>query len=276
MTTWINDFINFCKSKNYSKQTIRTYISNLHEAKKYIEVLHEDEVITLDLMPYRLHIQNLSKKTIYKKISVIKSFVKYLKDENINIKVLNDENISTSKTLPKPISDEFIQDAISQSSLQDKLLVELFYSLGLRISELENLKIKSIKNSWVIVKGKGDKIRQLPLIDKVEKLIFDYIDESLPKEYLFEKDGKKLSSNQLRYRLTKIFKGLGLKVTPHQLRHSFATELLQAGASIVDVSKLLGHSSLDSTQIYTKLASEYKKSAYQKAHPLSHMESEIV
>jgi len=276
MTTWIDNFINYCKSKNYSKETIRTYISNLNEAKNHIEMLEEDGVIIFDLMPYRLHIQNLSKKTIYKKVSVIKSFVKFLKDERVNIKVLNDENIKTSKTLPKPIADEAIKKAIDKTSLEDRLLVELFYSLGLRISEIENLKVKNIKNSWVIVKGKGDKIRQLPLIKRVEELIDEYIDKYSPSEYLFEKKGKKLSSNQLRYKITKIFKGLSLKVTPHQLRHSFATELLQSGASIVDVSRLLGHSSLDSTQIYTKLESSYKKENFKKAHPLASLKDSFV
>ena len=276
MTTWIDDFIKYCKSKNYSQETIRTYILNLNEAKKYIEVLEEDEIVVFDLMPYRVHIQNLSKKTIYKKVSVIKSFVKFLKNKKIKIKVLNDENIKTSKTLPKPIPDEAIKEAIDKAPLEDRLLIELLYSLGLRISEIEGLKIEDIKNSWVIVKGKGAKIRQLPLIKRVEELIEEYIEKHSPSEYLFEKKGKKLSSNQLRYKITKIFKGLSLKVTPHQLRHSFATELLQSGASIVDVSKLLGHSSLDSTQIYTKLESSYKKDNFKKAHPLASMEESFV
>ncbi len=271
MRAWIDNFINFCKSKNYSQETIKTYISNLNEAANYVLVEIEENKITLELMPYRLHIQNLSKKTIYKKISVIKSFVNYLRDEKYIVKVLNDENIKSVKTLPKPISNDYIKEAINTVSLEDKLLIELLYSLGLRISELENLKIKSIKNSWVVVKGKGDKIRQLSLIPSVENLIDIYLKEFSPKEYLFERDGKKLSSNQLRYKLSKVFKGLGLKVTPHQLRHSFATELLQNGASIVDVSKLLGHKNLDSTQIYTKLASSYKTKNYQKAHPLANI-----
>ncbi len=268
MSIWIDRFLSFCQVKNYSTLTIKTYKQNLLEALDYVEIYKEDEKVVFDLMPYRMYIKDLSKKTIYKKISVLKSFFSFLKEQE-SIKVLNDENIKLPSSLPKPISDNFIQEALKNLSLEDKLLITLLYSLGLRIGELENLKLESIKNSWVIVKGKGDKIRQLPLLKGVEKLIDEYIDRFSPKEFLFEKDGKKLSANQLRYRVSKIFKGLGLKVTPHQLRHSFATELLQNGASIVDVSKLLGHSSLNSTQIYTKLASSYKKDVYQNSHPLS-------
>ena len=268
MSIWIDRFLYFCQVKNYSTLTIKTYKQNLLEALDYVEIYKEDEKVVFDLMPYRMYIKDLSKKTIYKKISVLKSFFSFLKEQE-SIKVLNDENIKLPLSLPKPISDNFIQEALKNLSLEDKLLIILLYSLGLRISELENLKLESIKNSWVIVKGKGDKIRQLPLLKGVEDLIDEYIDRYSPKEFLFEKDGKKLSANQLRYRVSKIFKGLGLKVTPHQLRHSFATVLLQNGASIVDVSKLLGHSSLNSTQIYTKLASSYKKDVYQNSHPLS-------
>jgi len=83
-----------------------------------------------------------------------------------------------------------------------------------------------------------------------------------------KKNGEKLSENSLRYIVTKIFKRIALKVTPHQLRHSFASSLLNNGANIVDVSELLGHSSMATTQIYTKLGSALKQQNYNKAHPL--------
>jgi len=147
-------------------------------------------------------------------------------------------------------------------------LILLVYALGLRISEVVNLKIKDIENSWVTIKGKSDKIRQLPLLKNVNDLLDEYLEYSLNKEFVFEKNGVGLNQNQLRYKITSVFKEIGLKVTPHQLRHSFATELLQNGARIGDVSELLGHSSLESTQIYTKLSSTLKMDNYQKAHPL--------
>jgi integrase/recombinase XerC len=89
-----------------------------------------------------------------------------------------------------------------------------------------------------------------------------------PKKFFFEKNGVKLSEDSLRYKLNKTFKRIGLKVTPHQLRHSFATSLLNGGARIEDVSELLGHESLATTQIYTQLASDLKMQSYNSAHPL--------
>jgi len=142
--------------------------------------------------------------------------------------------------------------------------------------KLENLKVKYIKKDWVIIKGKGGKIRQLPLMGTTKKLLDDYLSEKNPSVFLLEKDGEKLGATKIRYRFTKVFKDIGLRVTPHQLRHSFATELLNEGAKISDVSKLLGHSSLESTQIYTKLSSSLKKQSYQKAHPLANIGEELV
>jgi integrase/recombinase XerC len=120
----------------------------------------------------------------------------------------------------------------------------------------------------VSVKGKGDKIRQLPLLSDFQIELEGYIEEIKPQEFLFEKSGKKLSENQIRYRIGKIFQKIGIKVTPHQLRHAFASDLLEQGARITDVSTLLGHISLETTQIYTKLNSSAKLRYYQKAHPL--------
>jgi integrase/recombinase XerC len=155
-------------------------------------------------------------------------------------------------------------------------MIELIYVLGLRISELEKLKLEDIKNGWVIIKGKGGKIRQLPLLNRTEHLLQEYLGEFCNRIYLFEKNGDKMSSEQLRYRVSKAFKEIGLKVTPHQLRHSFATELLKSGAKISDVSTLLGHSSLESTQIYTKLSSAFKSKSYKKAHPLAEFGDKLV
>jgi len=281
MKTWIRkkiyEYVDFVKEiKSFSDSTEKTYVINLLEASKYIDIKKADDLIEIDLMPYRIFIKDRSRKTIYKKISIIRAFIKHLQKEGLKIKLKNDDNVSTKKTLPKPVKDEYIKEALKVASLEDRLLIELIYSLGLRIGEVENLKVKDIKNSWVIIKGKGGKIRQLPLLDSVEKLLNKFLDEKKPVVFLFEKDKKGLNSHQLRYRLSKVFKDIGLKVTPHQLRHSFATELLDSGANISDVSRLLGHSSLESTQIYTKLSSAKKIQNYNKSHPLAKMESDLV
>ncbi|WP_241856225.1 tyrosine-type recombinase/integrase [Sulfurimonas lithotrophica] len=98
--------------------------------------------------------------------------------------------------------------------------------------------------------------------------IDSYIQNNNPKVFLFEKNDEALSQNSLRYIIAKVFKRINLKVSPHQLRHSYATELLNANAPIADVSELLGHSSMATTQIYTKLGSALKKQNYNNSHPL--------
>ncbi|MCJ7764632.1 MAG: tyrosine-type recombinase/integrase, partial [Thiovulaceae bacterium] len=144
----------------------------------------------------------------------------------------------------------------------------LLYTLGLRISELLSLELTAISDEWVRVTGKGEKSRDVPLLPSAHTLIQLYIRETGPHRFLFESEHDQLSENSLRYLVTKCFKRIGLKVTPHQLRHSYATALLNNNARIADVSELLGHSSMATTQIYTKLGSSLKMQNYLKAHPL--------
>ena len=201
-------------------------------------------------------------------MSAIRSFVEYLNDNGYTIILKADDSIKVAKTLPKPISHEHILEALNKAELKEKLVVILLYTLGLRISELSSLELKDISEKWVRVIGKGNKQRDVPLIPSSKLLIDEYLSIITTKKFLFEKKGEKLSENSLRYMVNKVFKDVSLKVTPHQLRHSYATSLLNSGAPIVDVSELLGHSSMATTQIYTKLGSALKQQNYNKAHPL--------
>jgi integrase/recombinase XerC len=158
---------------------------------------------------------------------------------------------------------------LDQANLEEKLLISMLYGLGLRISELSLLKLADIKEQWIQIQGKGNKVRELPLLPELQKLIRVYVKEKNPKTYLFEKGNAPMNAAQLRYILTKLFKEAGLKVTPHQLRHSFATHLLNNGARIADVSELLGHETMATTQVYTKLGSVKKMQEYMQAHPLA-------
>ena len=254
--------------RGYSDLTIKSYDESLKEAFSSIEILEEGEEILLNLMPYRIKIAHLSAKTISKKLSAIRSFVSYLNGEGLSVKLKADESIKIPKTLPKPIAHKQILKAIESAELFEKLVVVLLYTLGLRISELSSLRMADIGEEWVRVLGKGNKHRDVPLLQSTKELIDLYLESYHPKEFLFEKNSKKLSENSLRYIVTKLFKDVALKVTPHQLRHSYASSLLNGGAPIVDVSELLGHSSMATTQIYTKLGSALKQKNYNKAHPL--------
>jgi integrase/recombinase XerC len=256
------------KIGGYSDLTIKTYNDTLLQALPIVDVEEEDGKTIINLMPYRMKIAALKPKTIAKKLSTIRSFVSFLNTQDEHVILRADESIKVPKTLPKPISSEHIQEALQSADLQESLTILMLYTLGLRISELSNLRLDDISDEWVRVYGKGSKQRDVPLVSQTTHIIKLYLEEYQPKKYLFEKNSKKLSENSLRYIVTKVFNKVALKVTPHQLRHSYATDLLNNGARIADVSELLGHSSMATTQIYTKLASALKMKNYKDAHPL--------
>lgn len=267
----INAFLDYLTNiRKYSPQTIYTYKKTLLEAAPKVEISEDNGRIIYDIRGYRLEISKLAKKTIAKKVSTLRSFFEYKKSMGFKIKTIGDEQIKTPKTLPKPIHKDLIQKAINEcQNSGEKLLLLMLYSLGLRISELENLKLQDIGSEWVkVVHGKGGKDRMIPLLPEVFELIEKYRLENGSKLYLFEEKEKPLSQNRLRYRLFKIFERVGVKATPHQLRHSFATDLINKGARIVDVSELLGHKELSTTQVYTKLGMSKKLSGYLNAHPM--------
>ena len=263
-------FIEYLRDiKGYSPLTLKTYDEALKEALKLIETEDlEDGTTECNLMPFRLRIASQSPKTISKKLSAVRSFADFLNQNGIHCTLLADESIKVPKTLPKPISLEHIQEALHCADFEERFIVVMIYTLGLRISELAGIRLADISKEWIRIRGKGNKQRDVPLLQPTRELLEAFIAQKQPKEYLFEKNGEKLSQNSLRYLINKTFSKIGLKVTPHQLRHSFATSLLNSGAAIADVSELLGHASMATTQIYTKLGSTLKKENYEKSHPL--------
>ena len=267
---YAEDFLDYLFDvRGYSEHSIITYEIAL---RQMMEVSHfyEEDLHVLDITPFRFTIVKNSKKTIVKKLSALRSFVKYLEDQrHLSIKLIGDESIKVPQSLPKPIEQTYIDEVLSKANLEEKLLISMLYGLGLRISELSGLKLEDIKASWVQIHGKGNKVRELPLLDELQRLIAVHVKDKMPKKYLFEKGNAPMNTAQLRYILTKLFKDAGLKVTPHQLRHSFATHLLNNGARISDVSELLGHETMATTQVYTKLGSVKKMQEYMKAHPLA-------
>ena len=268
------EFLNYLFDvRGYSESSVVTYEIALRQMFDVSHFYKEDGFTILDITPFRLKIVKNHKKTIVKKLSAIHSFAKYLEDQcHMRIKLIGDESIKVPQSLPKPIEERYIDEVLRSASLEEKLLISMLYGLGLRISEVSTLKLQDIKEGWVQVLGKGNKQRELPLLENLQKLITLYIKRRSPKKYLFEKGNAPMNTAQLRYILTKLFKAQGLKVTPHQLRHSFATNLLNNGARIADVSELLGHETMATTQVYTKLGSVKKMQEYMKAHPLADVE----
>lgn len=266
----INNFLFYLKKvRAYASSSIDTYDNVLKELLLLGHYYEEDKEIILDITPLRLKNINNSKRTISKKLSAIRSFVKYMKEQqNLSIKLIGDSSIKVPQTLPKPIDENLISEVLNHASKKEHLIIALLYGLGLRISELSTLTLNDISQEWVEVRGKGDKARQIPLLKSLFNELEDYIKQEKPKVFLLEKEGEKMTVNQIRYLFNKLFKKYGIKATPHQLRHSYATHMLHNGARISDVSELLGHSSMVSTQIYTKLSSNKKLNTYSMAHPL--------
>lgn len=265
------EFLNYLLDvRGYSETSVVTYEIALRQMLEVSHVYEEDGCIVLDITPFRFKIVKNHKKTIVKKLSAVHSFTKYLEEQcQLRIKLIGDESIKVPQSLPKPIEKSYIEEVLSHANIEEKLLISMLYGLGLRISELSHLKLENIKGGWIQIHGKGNKVRELPLLDSLQELITLYVKRRSPKKYLFEKGNAPMNAAQLRYILTKLFKAQGLKVTPHQLRHSFATHLLGNGARISDVSELLGHETMATTQVYTKLGSVKKMQEYMKAHPLA-------
>jgi len=266
----IEDFLVYLiDNRGYTQATFETYALSLQQMKRECEFYEAEGKWILDLTPFRMRIASLNKKSIATKLSAIHSFVRYLEDQHrMSIKLSADELIKVPQTLPKPIEENYILEVLNESSSFERLLVMMLYGLGLRISELSQVKLEDIDQEWVQIHGKGEKVRQLPILPILQSLLDDYIRSEQPKKYLFEKNEERMKASQLRYIINKIFKSKGIKVTPHQLRHSFATHLLEEGARISDISELLGHRSMASTQIYTKLGNQKKLKEYLSSHPL--------
>ncbi len=272
---YVEDFLEYLLDvRGYSELSVETYEIALRQMSEVSHFYEEDGMSILDITPFRFKIIKNSKKTIAKKLSAVRSFAKYLEEQcRLPLKLIADESIKVPQSLPKPVEEQYIDEVLAKADMEEKLLINMLYGLGLRISELSGLKLEDIKGDWIQVHGKGNKVRELPLIQALKRLIVSYRDRYTPKKYLFEKGNAPMNAAQLRYRLTKLFKKEGLKVTPHQLRHSFATHLLNHGARIADVSELLGHETMATTQIYTKLGSVKKMQEYMKAHPLAKKDS---
>jgi integrase/recombinase XerC len=271
LKSYIDEFLLYIEQiRGYTPDTITTYKTALMQMSEVSEFYKEENRWILDLTPFRLKIARINKKSIRTKVSAIHSFANYLREQRrVKLHLIADELIKVPQTLPKPINEIYINEVLEYTNTKERLLLLMLYGLGLRIGELSKVKVEDIGESWIVIHGKGNIDRQMPLLPLLKSSIDSYITEYAPKIYLFEKKERGLNTAQLRYILQKLFKSKGLKATPHQLRHSFATHLLEKGARISDISELLGHHSMASTQLYTKLGSEKKRAEYLNAHPLA-------
>ena len=285
------DYLSF--EKKYSPNTIFAYKNDLIAFKDFcetdfnIENLSEVEYPIIRSWIVNLVNQKISNRSINRKITSLNSFYKFLqKTHQIDINPLSKHKaLKSVNKLQIPFTVKEINDAISNvhentdfRTIRNKLIIELLYSTGIRKTELINIKESDIdfSNKTVKVLGKRNKERFVPLLDSVIIIIKQYqeLKEDFSKgkvELLITEKGNKISKSLVYGVINSYFSNVSTKVkkSPHVLRHSFATHLLNEGANLNSVKELLGHSSLASTQVYTHNSLEVIKKVYNQAHPRS-------
>ena len=293
MKELVSKFLDYLSyEKHYSKYTVLNYKEDLTFFVKYLDKKKINDIKKIDYKVIReylvyMHNKKLSKKTISRHISSLRSFFKYLLNrENISENpMILIQNPKLDKLLPKFLYKEeldiieAIPDMETPLGIRDKLIVEMFYATGIRVSELSNLKINDIdfKGKKINIMGKGSKERIVLFGDTCLKLITVYMDKSRPyilndgdSPYLFvNKRRNRLTENSIRIIIKNILKksGLNIKLTPHVLRHTFATDLLNNGADLRTVQELLGHENLSTTEVYTHITNERLRKVFNNCHP---------
>lgn len=280
--------------RKYSNHTVTAYkkdISSFYEFcndEYEIESLKDVNYSQIRSWIVKLVDEGISNNSINRKVSSLKSFYKFLqKTAQVKLNpLIKHKSLKVAKKVQVPFSSKEINEVIDNletendfKSLRNKLIVELFYSTGMRRAELINLKQEAInfQSKTVKVLGKRNKERLIPLIGSVLKTIEEYLSfkKEIPTntDYLFiTEKGKKIYETLVYRIINNYFSNVSTKVkkSPHILRHSFATHLLNQGADLNSVKELLGHSSLASTQVYTHNSLEKIKQVYNQAHPRSH------
>jgi len=285
--------------KSASNATLTAYRTDLQQMVQFIadkraipaENLDIDCINHLMVREYlsTMRTKGIARTTIARKMAALRSLMKYLRRENI-IKKNPVDNISTprqDRKLPRFLYSQDIEellnipDTSSIKGIRDKAILETLYATGLRVSELVGLDLDSIDLSEQLIRvtGKGNKERIVPLGKKSKEALINYIKNS--RRYLLRKNqqasqalflnrfGQRISARSIRNIINYWVKEIAInqKISPHTLRHSFATHLLDNGADLRSVQELLGHVKLSTTQIYTHVTRERVKKIYDKTHP---------
>ena len=295
METHFHDFLTMLRvERNVSTHTIDAYKKDINQYLVYLGDLDIKNLSDVKSTHIRDYIRILSDggmapASISRIISSIRTYYRFLSSENIldENPVLLINNPKLPKKLPDVLSEKEISliiNAIQESSQfyqRDKAIIELLYSCGIRVTELCNLELSNlfIDEDLIRVMGKGNKERLLPLGIRSKKYLDDYIKHSRNSHikksgssFVFvSRNGNQLTRAMINIILNKWTQVSGLKksVSPHKLRHSFATHLLEGGADLRFVQALLGHSDISTTQIYTHIDKHYLKEVYKIHHPRS-------
>ena len=276
--------------KHYSRHTVKAYINDLSSFQTFINQNHNN--LALNKIEYfqvrswvaELSAQGLAHKSINRKLSTLKSFYRYLiKIGEIEYSPMQKlKSLKTPKNLSTPFSETEVLSVIENFestdfvSMRNRLIIELLYATGMRRAELISLRINDLdlKKKQIKIIGKRNKQRIVPLYDKICHKIEEYLlikkENGLMNNYLFVTEKDKSLYPSLIYKVVNdIFRQFSnkSKTSPHILRHTFASHLLNKGADLNSIKELLGHESLSSTQIYTQNSIEQLKQSYHKNHP---------
>ncbi|HEY8444853.1 MAG TPA: tyrosine recombinase XerC [Bacilli bacterium] len=292
----IEKFKNYLiNERNYSFYTVLNYINDITEFNDYLKMNNLGDFTTIHHNITRYYLSYLNQKgfrprSVARKMSSLRSFYRFLVQEGIVEENYFSEVSSpkADKTLPKFIYYEEL-DALFESintntiiGKRDYALLELLYGTGIRVSEFCNLKVGDLDfyNDNIIVTGKGNKERYLPIYQNIKNTLIDYLQFSRNKLLAKSQDhncetlflnykGGPLTPRGVRVILNNITDraAQNIKISPHMLRHSFATHLLDHGADLKSVQELLGHVNLSTTQIYTHVSKEQLKKAYMQYFP---------
>ena len=281
------------KEKNYSPLTVRAYLDDINSFQEYLkeQSINLEEVVYPNVRNWIVILveQNLSTTSVNRKISALKSYYKFLlKVKQITVNpLLKHKSLKTAKKVQIPFSEKELQDVFSDNDysndfegIRNRFVIELFYTTGIRRAELINLKLNSVNEiqKTIRVIGKRNKERIIPMLDCTLNLLKRYKEQRNHLEVIKDKEmlilsktGNKVSESFVYRLINDYFSAVSKKEkkSPHVLRHSFATHLLNNGADLNSVKELLGHASLSSTQIYTHSSLAELKKVYQQAHPRS-------
>lgn len=300
MDVHIGHFLTFMSvEKGASGNTVAAYKNDLQQFDSFITSLNgnsngkvrdwdktERDLIVEYLLALRK--KNYAEATVARKVAALKSFFQYLQAEG-TIHGNPAESLASprvGRTLPKPLSvtqvDELLEQPMKRNtpeSKRDRAMLELLYAAGLRVSELVSLNVEDLNTSGPYVRcmGKGSKERTIPIHEQAASAVVAYLDDGRAALVKGRKESA-LFVNRRGERLTRQGFWLILKqyakeaniaspVTPHTLRHSFATHMLRGGAPLRNVQELLGHANISTTQVYTQVANEHVRQVYEKAHP---------
>ncbi|MPZ47836.1 MAG: site-specific tyrosine recombinase XerD [Dehalococcoidia bacterium] len=299
MDSTVNDFLEFLSvEKGASGNTIAAYRNDLAQLEEFFILKRNGSGIpwpgvnqnqVLDYILY-LKSHDYAEATVARKVAAVKSFFSYLQAEG-KVKINPTEALvspKVGKSLPKPLTVQEIDELLEQPARRttpegkrDRAMLELMYATGLRVTELVSLDITDIQvdveKPFVRLVGKGNRERQIPLLEQPAQEVSDYASFARPR-LIGERAETALFVNRRGERLTRqgfwlILKGYAAeagivgRVTPHTLRHSFATHMLRGGMDIHKVQELLGHANISTTQVYTQVSREHIREAYEKAHP---------